>query len=98
MCPHSDRAANTDMSYATFVMTNIIPQAPNVNRKAWAEMENYCRELVRHHDSLFIIAGPIGEGGTGTGRRPQRQSPGPQSASPRREFRSLPPSKSGRPR
>jgi len=66
MCPHSDRAANTDMSYATFVMTNIIPQAPNVNRKAWAEMENYCRELVRHHDRLFIIAGPIGEGGTGS--------------------------------
>jgi hypothetical protein len=40
----------------------------------------------------------IGEGGTGTGRRPQRQSPAPQSASPRREFRSLPASKSGRPR
>jgi endonuclease G len=70
MCPHSDRAANVVMSYSTFVMTNIIPQAPNVNRKAWAEMENYCRELVRHHDRLFIIAGPVGEGGIGSkGRR-----------------------------
>jgi endonuclease G len=48
MCPHSDRAANPEMSFATFVMSNIIPQAPNVNRKAWAQMEDYCRELVRH--------------------------------------------------
>jgi endonuclease G len=66
MCPHSDRAANIEMSYSTFVMTNLIPQAPNVNRKAWAQMEDYCRELVRHHDRLYIIAGPIGEGGTGS--------------------------------
>jgi endonuclease G len=70
MCPHSDRAANVEMSYSTFIMTNIIPQAPNVNRKAWAQMEDYCRELVRHHDRLFITAGPIGEGGIGSeGRR-----------------------------
>jgi endonuclease G len=67
MCPHSDRAANEDMSYATFVMTNIIPQAPAVNEKAWAHLESYCRSLVRqHHERLYIIAGPYGEGGTGT--------------------------------
>jgi endonuclease G len=67
MCPHSDRAGNVEMSYATFVMTNIIPQAPNVNRKAWAQMEDYCRELVRQdHDRVYIIAGPAGQGGTGS--------------------------------
>jgi endonuclease G len=66
MCPHSDRAANQEMSFSTFVMTNIIPQAPNVNRKAWAQMEDYCRELVRHHDRLYIIAGPVGQGGRGS--------------------------------
>ena len=66
MCPHSDRAANQEMSFATFIMTNIIPQAPNVNRKAWAQMEDYCRELVRHHDRLYVIAGPVGEGGRGS--------------------------------
>ena len=72
MCPHGDRTANTDMSYATFVMTNIIPQAPNVNRKAWDEMEMYCRELAHHHDRLFIIAGPSGIGGVGS--RGERRS------------------------
>ena len=67
LCPHSDRAANEEMSFATFVMTNIIPQAPNVNRKAWAQLEMYGRELVsREHDRLYIISGPTGHGGRGS--------------------------------
>jgi endonuclease G len=67
LCPHSDRAANEDMSFSTFVMTNIIPQAPNVNQKAWARLESYCRGLVgKQHHRLYIIAGPAGEGGLGT--------------------------------
>jgi len=66
LCPHSDRAATREMSYATFVMTNIIPQAPNVNQKAWAQFENYCRDLVRKGSRLYVIAGPQGQGGRGT--------------------------------
>ena len=66
MCPHDDRAANEQMSFATFVMTNIIPQAPNVNQKAWAQLESYCRELVRLGDRLYIISGPAGQGGRGS--------------------------------
>jgi endonuclease G, mitochondrial len=67
MCPHSDRAANEQTSFATFVMTNVIPQAPNVNRKAWEQLENYGRELVqKDHVRLHIIAGPAGQGGRGS--------------------------------
>ena len=67
MCPHSDRAATEEMSFSTFIMTNIIPQAPNVNRKASAQLEEYCRKLVtREHDHLYIIAGPAGRGGHGS--------------------------------
>ena len=68
MCPHSDRAANQEMSFATFVMTNIIPQAPNVNRKAWEQLESYSRELVsqEHIDRLYITSGPAGQGGRGS--------------------------------
>jgi len=67
MCPHSDRAANSDMSFATFVLTNIIPQAPNVNQKAWANLETYCRNEVSRRDMhLYILAGPKGRGGRGT--------------------------------
>jgi endonuclease G len=65
MCPHSDRAATQEMSFSTFVMTNVIPQAPNVNEKAWAQLESYCRRLVREHNHLYIMSGPIGRGGRG---------------------------------
>jgi endonuclease G len=65
MCPHSDRSANQEMSFSTFVMTNIIPQAPNVNQKAWAQLEDYCRRLVREHNHLYIVSGPLGQGGRG---------------------------------
>lgn len=66
MCPHSDRSANDDMSNATFVMTNIIPQSPYVNQKAWNQLELYCRELVEHqHKLLYIVSGGCGQGGKG---------------------------------
>ena len=67
MCPHSDRSATARMSASTFVMSNIIPQSPPVNQKAWAQLELYCRSLVERHDkTLYIISGPAGQGGTGS--------------------------------
>jgi endonuclease G, mitochondrial len=67
MCPHNDRSANIEMSYSTFVMTNIVPQAPNVNQKAWNQLEDYCRNLVRRRDDhLYVITGPLGRGGRGS--------------------------------
>ncbi len=65
MCPHGDRSADHDMSYATFVMTNVIPQAANVNQKAWDQCESYCRDLARNGHRLYITSGPAGRGGTG---------------------------------
>lgn len=66
MCDHSDRSATEEASHATFVMTNMIPQSPNVNEKAWAQLEAYCRQLVKlGHKHLYIIAGPAGQGGEG---------------------------------
>jgi endonuclease G len=66
MCPHSDRAGDREKSYATFVMTNVIPQAANVNQKAWRELEEYGRELVyKQHRRLYVVSGPAGRGGRG---------------------------------
>ncbi len=67
MCPHGDRMNTDEASTATFVMTNIIPQSPNCNQKGWADFEDYCRDLVRKTpQTLYIIAGPHGEGGKGS--------------------------------
>ena len=64
LCPHGDRDATPESARATFVMTNIIPQAPNVNQGAWNDLETYCRELVtRHNRRLYIVSGPAGRGG-----------------------------------
>lgn len=65
LCPHGDRDATPAMSASTFVMTNIIPQAPNVNEKAWARLESYSRRQVRRRHRLYIISGPTGVGGVG---------------------------------
>jgi endonuclease G len=66
MCDHSDRSATAESSHATFVMSNMIPQSPNLNEKAWAQLESYCRQLVEQgHKHLYIVAGPAGQGGEG---------------------------------
>jgi endonuclease G len=67
LCPRSDRTNTPEAAKSTFAMTNIVPQAPSLNQKAWADFEDYCRDLVRkRHQTLYIIAGPQGRGGTGT--------------------------------
>jgi endonuclease G len=65
VCPHSDRAADQDMSYSTFIMTNIMPQAPNVNERGWEQLEEYERTLASEGNHIYISAGPAGQGGIG---------------------------------
>jgi endonuclease G len=66
LCPNGDRMGDPAAAEATFVMTNMIPQSPNCNQKAWADLEEYCRDLVgRKKQTLYIVAGPQGVGGTG---------------------------------
>jgi endonuclease G len=71
MCPHSDRSADREMSEATFVMTNMVPQSPRNNQHGWNTLEIYTRDLVvKEHKVCYIVAGPYGEAGVGrNGRR-----------------------------
>lgn len=64
MCPSADRTSSVNNNSATFLMTNMIPQAPNNNQQTWANLENYCRSLIDNGNELYIIGGPYGEGGT----------------------------------
>ena len=47
-------------------MSNMVPQAPTLNREAWARLEAYCRTLVGQNYRLFIVAGAYGVGGKGS--------------------------------
>lgn len=64
-CPSGDRTNSLANNSATFLMTNMIPQAPNNNQKTWADLESYCRTLVGQGNELYIIMGSYGSGGTG---------------------------------
>ena len=60
-----DRGVSVAANAATFLMTNILPQAPDNNRGPWVQFETYCRELVKQGKELYIVAGGTGFGGTG---------------------------------
>ena len=64
-CNHEDRSSTNEASKATFTMTNMLPQAPNLNRKTWEHLEEYSRKLAKRGNTLFIVCGGIGTGGVG---------------------------------
>lgn len=63
LCPSGDRTNSAEDNSATFVMTNMIPQAPNNNQGPWAQLEIFCRELVMKGKELYIAAGGWGSKG-----------------------------------
>ncbi len=65
-CPSADRTSSVADNSATFLMSNMMPQAPNNNQQTWANLENYARSLVSAGNELYIICGSYGRGGTGS--------------------------------
>ncbi len=65
-CPSADRTYSVADNSATFLMTNMIPQAPNNNQQTWGTLEDYSRTLVNQGNELYIIMGSYGTGGTGS--------------------------------
>lgn len=65
-CPSADRTSTVANNSATFLMTNMMPQAPDNNQGPWEVLESYCRTLVSQGSEVYIIAGGAGSGGTGS--------------------------------
>ncbi|MER2997558.1 DNA/RNA non-specific endonuclease [Pontibacter populi] len=66
MSPSADRTATVADNSATFLMTNMIPQAPRNNQGAWATLEGYCRSMLAGGYEIYIISGGYGIGGSGS--------------------------------
>jgi len=64
-CPSGDRTSSTAANSSTFLMNNIIPQAPNNNQHTWEHLESYCRKQVKRGNEVYVIMGSYGTGGTG---------------------------------
>lgn len=65
-CPSADRTANQEANSSTFLMDNIIPQAPRNNEQIWEHFESYCRDKVQAGNEVYVIMGNYGIGGTGS--------------------------------
>ncbi|GAB3737043.1 DNA/RNA non-specific endonuclease [Spirosoma lituiforme] len=65
LCPSDDRDATPEENAATFLLTNIVPQAPRHNREIWKNLEEYERQLLTNGNEVYVIAGTWGAGGTG---------------------------------
>jgi endonuclease G len=65
LCPSDDRDSTAEENKSTFILTNIAPQAPKLNRDSWNLLEGYTRKLIADGNEAYIIAGTFGKGGTG---------------------------------
>jgi endonuclease G len=63
MCPSGDRTRTVAENSSTFLMTNMIPQAPDNNQITWANLESYCRTLAGQGNEMYIISGGYGVSG-----------------------------------
>ncbi len=66
MTPNADREFPNSLpiNQATFLMSNMVAQAPDNNQDWWANLENYLRTLLATNE-VYIVSGPWGAGGTG---------------------------------
>ena len=60
LCPSADRTDSTNDNNLTFLMSNMMPQAPDNNQITWKGFENYCRSLAGAGNELLILCGPSG--------------------------------------
>jgi len=65
MCPSADRTFTFEENAATFLMTNMVPQAPDNNQVTWEGLESYARTLLDSGNEVYIISGGYGQGGIG---------------------------------
>jgi len=67
LCPSDDRDLDSLSNRTTFLMTNMLPQAPKNNQIVWKALEKYCQDMaISKKYEMFIYAGRIGNGGVGS--------------------------------
>lgn len=61
MAPSGDMPSPGAQS-ESFSLANIVPQAPDLNRRLWAGIESSVRALAIERGDLFVVTGPLFEG------------------------------------
>ncbi len=66
---HMAASATVDISYGSmmesFLLSNITPQLPGLNRQGWRYLESYIREWTNERGELYVVTGAmfVGEHG-----------------------------------
>lgn len=61
VCPNADRYGSREAADSTFLMTNMTPQTPDLNRGPWQKLEAYVRSLVTRGSDVYVYAGVYGD-------------------------------------
>ncbi|XP_061749959.1 endonuclease G, mitochondrial [Nerophis ophidion] len=60
---HMAAAANHKWSQKamedTFYLSNVVPQNPHLNQKAWNNLEKLCRSLTKRYANVYVCSGPL---------------------------------------
>lgn len=59
MCPAADNKWNKVAMAQSFLMSNICPQHPELNRGDWNEIEQQCRIWAKKYGEIYIVCGPV---------------------------------------
>ena len=59
MAPAADFKRSAEAMSSTFFMSNMAPQRPHLNRRAWAQLEDLIRQLGESHGSIWIFTGVL---------------------------------------
>lgn len=60
-CPSGDRTSDKTTNEETFYMSNMLPQAPDLNRQVWRKFEEYLRSQLKDGtNEIYIVSGGVG--------------------------------------
>lgn len=76
MVPSADMRWSQRALQATYLYSNIAPQRPEMNREAWADLEDWGRRYVHYgKERVFIVTGPVLAEGLPTLSTPNARTP-----------------------
>lgn len=59
LCPSADRTAEQTANDCTFLLSNISPQRPALNRGVWKNLEEQIRRWATRYDTVYVVTGGV---------------------------------------